>query len=52
MESVAYLLPNVFGDLAIPLGKTVYPDEVVAQPAEEPASTKSTAKKKHTAKGR
>jgi hypothetical protein len=52
MESVAYLLPNVFDNLAIPLPKTVYPDEVVAQQAEEPAPAKTAAKKKQTAKGR
>lgn len=51
MESVAYLLPNIFDKLAIPLGKTVYPDEVVATP-EETAPVKTTAKKKTVAKGK
>jgi hypothetical protein len=51
MESVAYLLPNIFDKLAIPLGKTVYPDEVVATP-EETAPVKTTAKKKAVAKGK
>lgn len=51
MESVAYLLPNIFDKLAIPLGKTVYPSEVV-EVSEEVAPVKSTAKKRSTAKGK
>lgn len=51
MESVAYLLPNIFDKLAIPLGKTVYPSEVVEAP-EEVAPVKTTAKKRSAAKGK
>jgi len=52
MESVAYLLPNIFDKLAIPLGKTVYPDEVVATPEEAAPPAKTTAKKRSAAKGK
>ena len=51
LDNLAYIFPPVFGDLAIPLGKVVYPDEVVAQPAEE-AAPKTTAKKKVATKKR
>lgn len=52
MENVAYLLPNIFDKLAIPLGKTVYPDEIVAQPVEEAAPKTTTTKKRSAAKGK
>ena len=52
IESVAYLLPTIFDKLAIPLGKTVYPDEVVATPEEAAPPVKSTVKKRSTAKGK
>ena len=51
MENVVYVLPTIFGDLAIPLGKTVFPGEVVAQTTEETAP-KATAKKRTAPKKR
>lgn len=52
LDNLAYIFPPVFGDLPIPLGKTVYPDEIVAaQPAEETAP-KTAAKKKVAPKKR
>lgn len=52
LDNLGNIFPAIFDDLAIPLGKTVFPDEVVvAQPAEE-AAPKAPAKKKVVAKKR
>lgn len=53
MENVIRIMPTVFNDMTIPLGKTIYPDAIVAQPVEETAPAKTaTAKKKPAAKKR
>lgn len=52
MENVVYVLPAVFTDLPIPLGKTVFPDEVAAQAAAEEAAAQAPVKKKATPKKR
>lgn len=51
LDNFAFIFPPIFGDMAIPLGKTIYPDEVVAQPVEE-TTPKTTAKKKVASKKR
>ena len=52
LDNFAFIFPPIFGDLAIPLGKTVYPDEVVVQSVEEETTPKTTAKKKVASKKR
>lgn len=52
LDNLGNIFPAIFDDLAIPVGKTVFPDEVVVvQPAEE-AAPKTAAKKKTTTKKR
>ena len=51
LDNLANIFPTIFDDLPIPLAKTVFPDEVVAQPEEE-AAPKTTAKKKTATKKR
>lgn len=51
LENLAFIFPTIFTDLAIPLGKTVIPSEVIEQQTavQEPAP-KAAAKKKATPK--
>lgn len=51
LDNLANIFPTIFDDLPIPLAKTVFPDEIVAQPDEE-ATPKTTAKKKAATKKR
>lgn len=51
LENLAIIFPAIFTDLTIPLAKTVFPDEIAAQPAEETAP-RPVAKKKTTSKAR
>jgi hypothetical protein len=48
LVNVIYIMPSIFGNLAIPEGKTVYVDEVAAQEAAEAAQP--VAKKKAVVK--
>jgi hypothetical protein len=48
LVNVIYIMPSIFGNLAIPEGKTVYIDEVAAQEAAEAAQP--VAKKKPVVK--
>ena len=50
LDNFAFIFPAVFGDLPIPLGKTVYPNEIVAEPVAEEAAPKTAAKKKAASK--
>lgn len=51
LDNLANIFPAVFDDLAIPLGKTIFPDEIVAQSAEE-AAPKTEARKRAAPKKR
>lgn len=52
VENVISLMPTIFGELAIPEGKTIFVDEVAAQEAAdaEKAAREATQKKKPAAK--
>ena len=52
LDNLAYIFPPVFGDLAIPLTKVVYPGEIVEAPPVEEAAPKTAAKKKAAPKKR
>jgi hypothetical protein len=52
LDNLGNIFPAIFDDLGIPLGKTVFPDEVVAQQPAEEVAPKTAAKKKTTAKKR
>jgi hypothetical protein len=45
LANVIYIMPSVFGTLAIPEGKTVYVDEVAAQEAAQAAQQPAVKKK-------
>jgi hypothetical protein len=47
IENVINIMPTIFGNLPIPEAKTVYPDEVAAQEAPQPAVKKKPIAKKH-----
>lgn len=47
VENVINIMPTIFGNLPIPEAKTIYPDEVAAQEARQPAVKKKPVAKKH-----